>query len=41
MAGCNDHHELITREEVEKLRYVMSVMKLQHKRKWKSCGKYT
>ena len=35
---CNDHYEVITKEGREKLRYVMSVMKLQHKRKWKGCG---
>ena len=25
---CNDHHEVITKEEVKKLRYVMIIMKL-------------
>ena len=28
VAVCNDHHEVKTKEEVEKLRYVMIIMKL-------------
>ena len=38
VAVCNNHHLVITQGEVEKLRYVMIIIKLQNRRKWKSCG---
>ena len=28
VAVCNDHHEVITKEELEKLRYVMIIIEL-------------
>ena len=37
VAVCNDHHEVITKEESKKLRYVM-IMKLKQRKKWKSWG---
>ena len=37
-AVCNDYYKVITKEETEKLRYVMSIIKLKQQRKWKSCG---
>ena len=30
---CNDHHEVLKKEEMEKLRYVMIIIKLKQQRK--------
>ena len=38
LAVCNDDHEVITKEEKEKLWYVIMIIKLSYRRKWKSCG---
>ena len=38
VAVRNDNHEDIKKEEVEKLRFVMIIMKLSQRKKWKSCG---
>ena len=33
---CKGHHEVIKKEEREKLRYAMIFMKLKQRKKWKS-----
>ena len=41
VAICYDHQKVITKEEVEKLRYLMIIIKLYERKKWKSSGMYS